>query len=388
MRAIKNRWTEDKNTLKSTGLLTSTRENGKEHITIRNELDLAVLCEWNQMNKAMKVDRFRWTMANGRQIEETINEDGTTYIIPHTNMTKFPDILWNAQIWTSNRAAERTVWFKHMFGRFFTENSPGHPEYTPERAVLCKACNQGLSTGAHVRSGCSNPIVRAQYKYRHDQQIDMITECIKKGDLGGMDIRVDGEKKNKNKERINNTLPDYLFQTNQTELEKNTRKRPDIVMIGKVKDNVENKSKPERHTIHIIEHAVTDERKLKQKATEKKEKYSTIIKELQQLGHITTIQTSIMGTRIPIIKEEWDIILSDVGVTDREETQRLHNKTWTKNLTKLRLTTIAWRQAVSSVEKPSNSKWGNRSKKVLQINIPKKRSNDNKNTVNRKRRKT
>ena len=136
-------------------------------------------------------------------------------------------------------------------------------------------------------------------------------------------------------------------------------------------------------------YAVTDERKLKQKAMEKREKYSTIIKELQQMGHITTIQTSIMGTRIPITKEEWGIILPDVGVTDREETQRLHNKIWTKNLTKLRLTTIAWRQAVSSVEKPSNSKWGNISKKVLQMNIiPKKRSNDNKNTANRKRRKT
>ena len=90
---------------------------------------------------------------------------------------------------------ERSTFFKHLYNRFPTINSPWHPQFDKNNTNRsCPVCNKHKATQAHVRSNCEDTEMKASYTYRHNEAVETIHAHVRKGEKISFYLKSDANK--------------------------------------------------------------------------------------------------------------------------------------------------------------------------------------------------
>jgi len=335
------------------------------HYTTHNitkEQQLARLCERDHYLDSINGDDSsakavrRLLMEIGRQNLGTINE--------------FPDIIGRTNIWEEAPEKELVTWLRHTHNRVYTSNSPGHPLYDPKCQNPCPVCatqpncdNPGPDTAEHIRGGCTyHNLMRNTYTIRHDDKVLLTANALLNGPEGLQHIRAQigatcSLEHNTHEGKIidpklwkgqippTRLTPD-LVKTKYADTKTIQTTPPttndeadiDITML----DKTEPLDLNEEHVydINIYDFTVVaNEANLADRTNKKIEKYTPLVEELQNLGHNATFHPLILGSRVPIVPNEYHKLALLTGLDQTSpEFRTLVNKIWKHTLHDLQRT--------------------------------------------------
>jgi len=304
-------------------------------LIIRGEHEIDIISEWHHVRKAMegKSPRAKYLMEYGREKDVK---------------GKWPDIMAGAKVWDWATDKELTLWLKCLYGKFWTTNSPGHPEYNKETPNLCKACHTGPAGRAHMSLGCKHKTVNGCITNRHNEVCRCIVNFAWKGKYGGTNIRTDagrtGPYPTKQEDQWTlhrNLLPQLKAHEVNIGWDYTLNKFPDIVMYHDVKKNEE--INEEAHKITMIEVGYGDEIHLQEKLTTKSNYLKNIKKDLEEAGHSIEEKVIAIGARVPTTKQDWPT-LKLLGIP-KEDIIKVHKRIWKITIRSLFQIARAWRIA-------------------------------------------
>ena len=334
--------------------------------TIRTRKQLDDICEERHIHDIMTGDAAK--TAKIRKMTYEICKQST-----HTDQTKWIETRGATAIWESGITdGNKTIYYKHMWDKVWTPNSPGHPEYIKGVQQPCKVCNSGIINGAHIRGGCKHDAIKAGYTHRHNEIVAQIVTYLRRGEEGNRYVRTDAGKKSDIRSTSNETIdPKLLEQTGREneeeridEINENVReeghpatrgkgnRKPDIVIINNLERNEEVKEGTS-YDITIIEiKVIADESKAEEKKRNTDEYYKELVTKPEQKGHKVKYITLVIGSRIAV-SERILTELKGILKTTTEQTKRLEKKMQQTIVTHLNKVHATYRELENSAKKPA-----------------------------------
>ena len=259
-----------------------------------------------------------------------------------TETTKWPNLLLDSPVWNDVVTdSERRQWLKGMFGRFFCNNSPGHPQYNQLQKNMCPVCLSAPTSFTHVSLECSHPTIHSLICARHNDAVISYASSIRKGTHGGFMLRTDAGKVIPQQSHIEDRWtihPSILRRVPQ-----HTHTIPDIVHYTNVytPDDI-HPSMP--NPIRLIEVAYSGNREA---AFETKFiKYAPLVNSLRSLGHNTSLSILTSDVRVPITHLNTPTFES-IGIHGNN-LKRLRRSIWLSTIQYLNKIIVYWRTLESA----------------------------------------
>lgn len=288
-------------------------KQGVEPQLIRNSHALNKICVANHIEMLLNGDN-----PDQRMVKKLLSEVCNIQLIEYD----WPSVLGWASIWITNTDSERTLYFKHLYNRVYTSNSRGHPNFVEDVPNMCPVCHSGPISAAHIRGGCTHPLMRAEYIYRHNNSVERQVHAMKKGSAGNRHISSDCGKKS-----LTTTIPAQTIHPNlYKDLPHPINWTPDCVIINNL-DQYDEVRSDMTYDIQIIETAiVANEKDIENKTYEKIDTYYECAELLRKAGHKVDVQPLIFGARIPIQPRD-KVSFESLSMTESQY-KLFHTRTW------------------------------------------------------------
>ena len=231
-----------------------------------------------------------------------------------------------------------------MYGRLYTENSPGaRPKGSPP--AVCPACGEGIAGRAHITLGCRDVAVNAHTTGRHNATGRAFVDEMERGNAGGCLIREDtgrGTLATAQRWTIHaGMVSDGAEAGSWPAAEAHI---PDSVLYHTTSAAERVPDASTQQDMIGLEVGYCDEAATADKCYQKLAVYAPAVQRLRLAGgHKLDLRVQALGARVPVVRAEWST-WEDLGIP-RERHTVLHRRIWRIAVTYLRAQVVAWRIA-------------------------------------------
>ena len=250
-----------------------------------------------------------------------------------TTTTKWPNLMADSPLWTDSVTdPERRQWLKGTYGRFFCNNSPGHPLYSSDNPNMCHVCKAAPTSFTHVHLECSHKLIHSLICDRHNSIVNTLATAIQRGKRGGYLTRSDAGATTPTPHTERWTIHPSLTPSIPNLM-------PDIVQYVNIHRPDEILSTPPQ-PIHMLEYAFAHNRD--SRIIEKTAKYTPLVNALSISGHLTTLSLICSDVRVPLTHKDTHT-LHLLGV-EGENLRKTRRAIWLDTIKYMHKLTINWRQ--------------------------------------------
>ena len=247
--------------------------------------------------------------------------------------TRWPNLFLDSPLWSNSVTdAERRQWLKGTYGRFFCNNSPGHPQYSHSQPNMCPVCKQSITSFAHVHLECSHDLIHSLICDRHNAIVNTLTSAIRHGSKGGFLVRSDAGRPTPHPSNNRWTIHPSLTSAPLTLI-------PDIVQYVNVYSPSEI-SLAQKYHIRLLEVAFAADRD--NKILEKTVKYLPLVSTLSLAGHDTTLSLLCSDVRVPVTHLDTNTFRT-FGI-EGANLHKTRKAIWLNSIQYMYKITLNWRQ--------------------------------------------